>query len=74
MHLGDLIRISISYTTELRKHFMKHFTRRFKQNESKRSALNQLSPSISLTLNETTTPQVNLIENNFIEKKSKDSK
>jgi hypothetical protein len=74
MHLGDLIQISISYTKELRKHFMKHFTRRFKQNESKRSALNQLSPSISLTLNETTTPQVNLIENNFIEKKSKDSK
>jgi hypothetical protein len=74
MHLGDLIQISISYTKELRKHFMKHFTRRFKQNESKRSAFNQLSTSNSLTFNEITTPQVNLIEYNFIEKKSKDSK
>ena len=76
MHLGDLIQISISYTKELRKHFMKHFTRRFKQSESKRSAFTQLSPSNSITLNEIATPQVSLIENtrNFIDKTPSDFK
>ena len=54
MHLGDLIQVSISYTKELRKHYMKHFTRRLKQTESKRNniIMNQLPTNTAFTFNE----------------------
>jgi hypothetical protein len=69
MHLGELVQITISYTRELRKHYMKTFTRRMKssQCESKRNSQSQLSIN-GQTFNEVFPSQISNLKSNDIQK------